>query len=431
MAPPAIRMRDELLVPLPPSLPAPLLALRSTVPTDTRLPVLPPLPDISVASTDVPFAIYHRLVPRLFTIPNDPLQQQPCELFSAQHPAHTHSCTVANSDFNRVVLLHALYGFSFQTTPQVMFTLHQATEDDRVTEQQTPHKIFSRWKLDAAYLQRHILSLNLLAMSNLLNLPTTWTFTLTLQSSPYYGHAGLEARIVLFSPQLEYASFHLLGISRPHIDIPNLLLLLQTLCPQLHQKLMGVNIHLSDAEHNALPGVIASRVLSTFLRRSPRRPRFFTPQVHCQLPGPNVNPLAIAALAPDHFRSLVNEYRPRLESFWTSNQIEQILLQHSQFRNTVQHLLNNPTASKLSLAQQWALAERRFASLFYFIGGLGSSFDYKPTPTPRVSITALEITPESASAMTTAADIILHARQFVHLRPFISWDACKAMAENT
>lgn len=428
MPAPSIRMRDQLLTPCPPALPAPLLALRSPVPVDSRIPIQPPLPDISVHSTDVPFSIYHRLVPRLFTMPEDPLQKHPWDFSSAPHPVHSPSCSIANSDFNRVVLLHALYGFSFQTAPRIMLSLHNATEDDPAPDQPPPDS-FSRWALNAAYLQRHIISLNLLAISNLLNLPSTWTFTLTLHSSPYYGYAGLEARIVLFSPQLQYTSFHLLGISRPDFDIPNLLLLLQTLCPHLHQKLLGVNIHLSDAQQNALPAVIASRVVSTFLRRAPRRPRFFTPQVLSELPCPTVSPLAIAALTPDQIRALVDQYRPRLERFWTEDRIQTILRQHSEFKSTAQPLLNH---QRLSLAQQWKLAEPRFSNLFHFIGGLGTAFDYKPTATPtRVSITAMEITPSSASSMTTAADIILHARQFVQLRPFISWHACSAMAGNT
>ncbi|KAI0564440.1 hypothetical protein FGB62_25g050 [Gracilaria domingensis] len=288
---------------------------------------------------------------------------------------------------------------------------------------------FKLWANDAALLQRNVIAFNLVAISNLLNLPSTWTFTLHLHSSPYFGYAGLEARVVLFSPDLKFFSFHLLGISDPHTDLPNLVLLLQTLCPHVHRKLMGVQIHLTPTEHGNMTGASASRVLAALYKLAPRKPLFFTPDVQQSLPQPPLLPRQLAALTSDQMKQLVDQYLPRLQLSWSPQQIQQVLDDHAALSQSKQFENAPQSTSDVSFEQSWAFAETQFRQLRLFIGGIATASAYKDPHSERVSITALEITSQNATQITVVAEIILQARQFTQLRPFILPKSCKDMSD--
>ncbi|CAN8066786.1 unnamed protein product [Agarophyton chilense] len=379
--------------------------------------------DVSVARVDVPFDIYHRLVPRLFTIDGDPLQNddQNNHMSLCDAPHAPVVCHIQNSVFNRASLAHALYGFSFQTAAHVRCELTRPADApaDAAEAAGGPRR-FAEWSMEAAQLQRNLISCNLVAIANLLNMPSTWTFTLHLHSSPYFGFAGLEARVVLFSPEFNFLSFHLLGISDPHTDVPNLLLLLRTLCPDVHRKLMGVQIHLTHEQHQTMIAASASRVLAAFYRLAPAKPLFFTPDVQQAVPEPPLLPHHLAALSAHQINQLVHQYQPRLQLSWTQSQINQVVRDLSALSRST-HLPPVPQhGTHLSFERSWAFAQRDYRQLRLFVGGLATAFLYKTPQPDRVSITALELTSKNAAQVSVVADVILQARQFMQLRRFVS-----------
>lgn len=435
--------------PYPPQFPPESRQFASSVPTDLRLERQPPLPDIHVPPTPVSLYVRLVLVPRLLV--ND-CNVQTIDDFDTYVDIPNDKfvdISIANSKFNRLVLTHALYGFAFDTIKVAMWTLND--EDDRL--QPRPKNVSTLRAEDAivgmplkpsdssaqrgsesratdsdtenllpfyqqaASLYRAVVCLNLQAISNALNHPSVWTFCLRVESSPYFGQGGVHAKICFQSPDGRLRHAHLQGIKHPPTDIPNLVMILKSLCPKFTRKLAGVAANLSPMEHEGLQGAITSRLVATFAREVARGPKLCTPD---DMIGelPPLLPWKIVLMLDDEMTALVRHYQPRVEFACGMDHVERILAEHKKLREKVmmKDFDSCDDQNWEAFESCWAPYSKEFSALFRFFGGLASMFWFTRVRPTLVSITSLEGLGHSERDNHVAAEGILQARQFIQLR---------------
>lgn len=367
--PPLSSIPHFIIPPPPQAFPQDTLSFQSTIPTDASVPRQPPLLDVSLKLTVSP-SLFFRIIPLLH-----PYLKAANPTIDALH-APTHRITIENTQLNRSLLHHALYGMLILAPPK-------------------PPPLLS-----------NVIAANFQALSLILR--RVPAFVISLEPSPYFGVAGLEARIVLpptGPPTTSPPSYHLLAISSPDIHIPNLQLLLKHICPNFSQRLLGVIAHLTPQQHNSPLGVTASRTIAHFLRLAPPGP-FITPD--SVLTPPPLTPPKLAALSQHQLIALVDEYRPRLDHMWPAQVFKRLISDAERLRSDQ----TSPQAGGEGMLEHaWALVAQQYPNLCTFSAVLATAFAYKPPVRTKVHITCHDSTPH-----TFAAEFVLHARQFVLLR---------------
>lgn len=425
----------------------------SSLPTDLRLSRQPPLPDFDVPLIAVSAHIRYVLLPTIFLhasniLPEDFLGSE-VDITSD----HTVSISIQNTAFNRLVLTHALYGFTFQTSPIALFALpepndnlprrpagHSALthEDDNMdvplngafvnkdNNTNTSQKSMT-WDEKASSLYRHIVSLNLQAISNVLNSPSVWTFTLHVEPSPYFGQGGVNVHVCFHSLDGRLHFAHLQGIQYAPEDIPNLIQILKTICPTFSRKLLGIVAELSTVEHHGLQGALVSKLIACFGRLVPRKPKFIAPDDLINK-RPPLLPCEIMKYPNEDMVLLVERYRSRLEFVCGKDQVEIILNAHKELKKKI--MVDDDAASCDDVnwdafEKSWAPFSKEFESLFRFFGGLATAYLSSNEERTNVSISCLTGAGIDERQSHISAEMILQMRQFMKLRTLLLYDSAR------
>lgn len=430
----------------PPAFTSDFSVFSSTIPTDPVVQYSPPPQDISVASTPINFHIFRHIVPAIYFLETNRI---PDHRFTfAQHGDDKpfEYLSVENNGFNRNVIHQAQFGFTFQTTPILMALLSKGKEDappEAQPARQPPAEAIQRdaamptepspdhpdpasnqiapLPLNASLLLQSVACLNLQVISNLLTSPSTWAFVIGLEPSPYFGYAGMEARVHLFTEDMNHRSFHLLGLARPEKDIPQLKRILTTLCPNFASKILGITADLSDEQHHTILGAMTSRVISFFQASAPSQP-FFTPDSQRNERPPPLFPHELGKTSSKDMAALLGKYRHRILESWEPSQMQDITREYEEL---CMEMADRPpetpavAPSLASFANAWAFAGSRFRSLRYFVGALATAYLFNPEKRVRVSITNLERSGKNEEDSFVAAEVILQARQFMELRTYL------------
>lgn len=346
---------------------------------------------------------------------------------------------IKDSALHRLLLHHAQLGFTFHTAPFAVETLLHANPlplpNGINSDPEARAKALHR---ETALFEHAILSINIQALSALMSSQPVWAFTLALEPSPYFGHAGLEARACFYGPRGHHLSFHLLGIRYLAEDVPRLHTMLKALCPAV--KLLGVVAQLQQRDHEGYLGVMVSSVIAYFAKHSPRKPVFLTPDSISAAGSagthkrPPLLPLELTTASTEELRKVVDEYRPKLDSFWSSDDINEIFRDHALLRHELGNWvkatgdlgvgdLYGGEEAKNSLAafdKAWEFSAGRFRSLRNFVGALAAAYFYTPKKRTFFSLTGVDKNGNVCGASPMAADIILQEQQFEELRTYLA-----------
>lgn len=454
---PVPELPDFRISPDPPPFKTDTSMMASTVPVDMRLQA-PAVPgDISVPKISVSRNLTNEVVPNMFGAQgnekddvekavDESVEQNGSRSGAAndewveegqEQEKEEVSIAIEDTKLHRLLLHHALLGFTFGTAPFCLRTLLEAAPPSAVKDMKEPIDARARRLQESAAQFKHdMLVLNMHALSILLASSSGWTFTIALEASPYYGYGGLEARLCLYGPSKKHLSFHLVGVANPTEDIPKLANILKTLCPTARLKCLGVVTDLNQKEHAMQLGAMVSAVIVYFSRLAPRTRPFYTPDRAMQGNRPPLFPAELATASRDDVANLVSNYRNMLEVSRSADDIAQILKDHEAITKAPKETLKikddsdkmtdeEPGKVKASLDdfdKAWEVVGSRFSKLREFAGGLSTAHLYTPKSRSRVGITALEVSEDTWSAnevSTQAADVVLHARQFEELRSYL------------
>lgn len=422
------------------------LALPSSIRTDINIPCPPELGAFVVSPTAVHFDILHRLIPCIFIKPKDVTRQRRFQYSnledeyvdevnfiddknSAKNSINSidlprdmdedllEYISIENTSINRILLQQAQLGFTFDTAPSAICALLQKEKCNEKSLSDDE----DAWEHEINVLYRSLFAINLKALSNILNAPHAWAFTIALEPSPYFGFGGLEARICVLTSTLALNSFHLMGIHDPETDIPHLHEVINTLCATSRLKLLGIVAQLSDEQHHSIIGGMTSRVIAYFMRLAPRIPAFFTPDQAAKGYIPPMYPRALGATSTEEIRELVDLYRERLQVSWNEEQIEEILAEHSTLCEMKGDEICDVDGNDedKSFEDVWKFAGDTLLSLRKFVGGLACAFLYKPSSMARVPVKTFGEKSCQGLQVRQAAEVILQARQFIQMRKFL------------
>ena len=392
------------------------------------MPYQPPPDDVSIPHIPVSAEFYHVHFPKLFILESNPLSSEMKKNKPNLAAKPLEHVSIENNPFNKLILHQAFYGFTFQSAPVIMGMLLankqlidkevRAKHGIQVPAQKQLQKEKSALHYDAAVLLRSVVCVNFQIISNLINAQSTWGFFLAFEPSPYYGAGGLEVRLRFLSSACKEESYHLLGLGKPHVDIPNLEGLLSVLCPEYKQKLLGIIVELDNDQHHSAMGVMASRAIAYLMHQCPIPDMFLTPDMRKTTPAPSMFPCELAKCSMEDMEKLIAKYECVLSKSWTPEMIQLIRDEHKEFCSEMaSRILEEPRERNMKCFEKtWEIVGEKYANLRLFIGVFALAYLSKLEKRVRVSLTSLERAAENESDMFVAAEVILQARQFLELR---------------
>lgn len=403
--------------------------------------------NVRVPPIEVPSLLRFVVVPKFFVQATDPCYE--LDKFDTQlDPASSSTViSVKATDFNTTVMAQACFGFTPGTAPFFRNRLRKAAEQPPRTAAASSFSVArsepppplppslslsmegddkqpDEWRLAAGGVQRAVVTLNLYALSLIMDDIRAWTFTLSVESSPYYGAAGVQLRLLIYAAdEYKFHSVHVFGVADHRRDSQHASDILSAMCPRLTDKLLGVVAPLrGETAHKGLEGAVASFIIGHFIRLTPRHPPLVTPDIVAAQQRPPLLPKEIASASSSVITILVEHYRPRLQLSWDAPAIARILTNYTALCLEMSASCNEnflvDKADWNTFTDEWAPYCTRFDALFHFVAGLATTFLYRPQQdVVNVSITCLDTAGTNQIANRIATDIVLHFRQFMQLRP--------------
>lgn len=354
------------------------------------------------------------------------------------------SICIEDNKLNRLLLHHAFMGFTFESAPFAMRTILSAS---RLMKEQIGMEMgnLSLDIQDAAQRFKHdMLVFNMHMLSTLLTAPSGWAFTIALESSPFVGVNGLQARLCVYGPRASHLSFHLIGVVNAPSDIQRLHELLLALSPTFHLKLLGLVTDLEDTGQDTEAQKMVSATACYFARLVPARRPFHFSALANHRKRPPLLPAELVAVSAEEVKQLVHEYRNMLEASWNSEDIAKIGRQHELLKREPREkfvqigLVSDLPINKgmdrdrdlkpHNFNQAWEKLGPRFCKLRDFTGGLATAYMYAPKPKSPVKIAKIESRPSvwgptdnrEVDGDVEAGSIVLQACQFEELRSYLS-----------
>lgn len=380
-----------------------------------------------------------------------------------QGETRTISVSITDTPLHRLLLDHAMLGFSFQTAPFAMRALLDARDmlqpvtltkgpaapaassangsaapaasssnasaapAASSSKADTPDMRQQRIRRSVSVFERDLLAINLHCISKLLCNPRIWAFTLAVEPSPYFGQTGLEVRLSLHDSNKKLVSFHLVGIKQPKPDISRLTHMLHSLCPLAQFKCLGVVAHLEPKEAAEKMADTVTAIVQELESLTTRDVQFLKPDAAVRENCPPLMPLELPAISKEGMEQLVQKYRSRLEKSWTKEEIESITADHKLLCDELGGWVRktsegdkNKENSGVAFDKSWDFAGDRFMALREFVGGLASAYLYVPQKRDSPSFSGLQTSSEEECSIALAADLILQEQQFEQLRSYLT-----------